>query len=574
MPTMDSTTGSTVPAFLTKLLALVEDPKTDDLIRWSSNGSTFIIGDQARFSKEVLPRYFKHNNIASFIRQLNMYGFRKMVGIETGGLKSEKDETEFYHPHFVKGQPEQLEQIRRKVSTSKGDEVKVKHGDVTRVLSEVKQMKGKQENLDTRLDTMKRENEALWREVAELRQKHAKQQTIVNRLIQFLLSLVQTSRTGLKRRLPLMLADVPEAPSSKAAKFERLLSIEPTTSGAYEVQSMIEEVLKATKEATLQPPSVASSGNPTVFGPVISDVTDLVGSDDANVQTELISQSPTSPRPTATSTIVTGTTTTAVQESAPSAVDSALSGQVELQNVLARLSSPDAQELPNVFATGIPSEETELIPENLPIIPLESLLVTEGDPLDLSCKKPVKEEREPTTETSCKKAVKEEREPTTETLQLHEPVKKDEKHLQVAVSQSPKVRNDLTEHCDSVQSNLDLLQGLLSGGTYSLDPNSLVELFNPSTDDFPLAGDSLSMLRNLTDDSLGSILAGTSNSTEASSPAAGNIIGNELTTYSAPSRNVLEDFDIPSLYDLTDESNPIFDNEEPDEKASKKLTVS
>ena len=64
-------------------------------------------------------------------------------------------------------------------------------------------MKGKQETVDSRLNSMKRENEALWREVAALRQKHMKQQQIVNKLIQFLISIVQPSGRaglGLKRR--------------------------------------------------------------------------------------------------------------------------------------------------------------------------------------------------------------------------------------------------------------------------------------------------------------------------------------------------------------------------------------
>lgn len=71
-------------------------------------------------------------------------------------------------------------------------------------------MRGRQESLDNKLGAMKHENEALWREIAMLRQKHLKQQQIVNKLIQFLVTLVQPSRGGglsVKRRYPLMIDD-------------------------------------------------------------------------------------------------------------------------------------------------------------------------------------------------------------------------------------------------------------------------------------------------------------------------------------------------------------------------------
>lgn len=45
-------------------------------------------------------------------------GFRKVVHIEQGGLvKPEKDDTEFQHPYFLRGQEHLLENIKRKVTT-------------------------------------------------------------------------------------------------------------------------------------------------------------------------------------------------------------------------------------------------------------------------------------------------------------------------------------------------------------------------------------------------------------------------------------------------------------------------
>ena len=92
-------------------------------------------------------------------------------------------------------------------------------------MNEVTQIKAQQEDMDGKLDTMKKENEALWREVVSLRQKHLSQQKIVNKLIQFLVSLVSQPRTmrggiagagsaSLKRPFPIAI----EGPSVKERK--------------------------------------------------------------------------------------------------------------------------------------------------------------------------------------------------------------------------------------------------------------------------------------------------------------------------------------------------------------------
>ena len=49
------------------------------MICWGSEGNSFIIRNQTEFAKTLLPYYYKHSNMASFVRQLNMYGFHKVT---------------------------------------------------------------------------------------------------------------------------------------------------------------------------------------------------------------------------------------------------------------------------------------------------------------------------------------------------------------------------------------------------------------------------------------------------------------------------------------------------------------
>ncbi|XP_041910163.1 heat shock factor protein 4 isoform X6 [Arvicola amphibius] len=211
---------SPVPAFLGKLWALVGDQGTDHLIRWSPSGTSFLVSDQSRFAKEVLPQYFKHSNMASFVRQLNMYGFRKVVSIEQGGLlRPERDHVEFQHPSFVRGREQLLERVRRKVPALRGDDSRWRPEDLGRLLGEVQALRGMQESTEARLQELRQQNEILWREVVGLRQSHSQQHRVIGKLIQCLFGSLQTapSSTGTKRKLSLMLDEGDSC--SASAKF-------------------------------------------------------------------------------------------------------------------------------------------------------------------------------------------------------------------------------------------------------------------------------------------------------------------------------------------------------------------
>lgn len=61
------------PPFLTKTFEMVDDLSTDHIVSWSRGGHSFVVWDPHAFCTSVLPRYFKHNNFSSFVRQLNTY---------------------------------------------------------------------------------------------------------------------------------------------------------------------------------------------------------------------------------------------------------------------------------------------------------------------------------------------------------------------------------------------------------------------------------------------------------------------------------------------------------------------
>ncbi|CAA6665655.1 unnamed protein product [Spirodela intermedia] len=194
---MDGSEGgsNSPPPFLIKTYEMVDDPATDSIVAWGAANNSFIVWNPLEFSKDLLPKYFKHNNFSSFVRQLNTYGFRKI----------DPNQWEFANDEFIRGKKHLLKNIHRRKP--------IHSHSLQELEEEIEKLKHMKNALLVELHKHTQEQHSLAFEIQSLEERLRKVEVLQRQLIAFLRqtlhrpgflsSLIQKSEVhGRKRRLP------------------------------------------------------------------------------------------------------------------------------------------------------------------------------------------------------------------------------------------------------------------------------------------------------------------------------------------------------------------------------------
>ncbi|KAL3476469.1 hypothetical protein BJX99DRAFT_258402 [Aspergillus californicus] len=235
-----------IPPFVQKLSSFLDESKNTELIRWSDDGNSFIVLDEDEFAKTLIPELFKHNNYASFVRQLNMYGFHKKVGLSDNSMRASerknKSPSEYANPYFKRGHPDLLWLIQkpknlagqgsksgkgyvrvktedaehetedynddnagtirednsrnRQLSLIAQEQPLAKDHQLSNVYRELQAIRQQQQIISTTISKLRREHEQLYAQAANFQEQHTRHENSINAILTFLATVYNRSLQG------------------------------------------------------------------------------------------------------------------------------------------------------------------------------------------------------------------------------------------------------------------------------------------------------------------------------------------------------------------------------------------
>lgn len=273
---------------------MVDDHTTDELIRWSDDGLSFIVVRHEEFAKKVLPRFFKHSNFSSFVRQLNMYGFHKVPHLQNGVLSTEgeSERWEFSNPHFQRNQPDLLLLVTRKKGRDP-EEKETGTVDLHHILDEIAAIKKHQMSISNELKNVQTDNQVLWQENIASRERHHRHQETIDKILRFLASVFSSEKNKhvvIPRKRQFLLGDGSkedeqehQIDTSKKREHSKIEDVEDESEeqpSKYARRSPQFDISEFVNDASDLPQPTASSSSPSSTSPATADLAAAIALND------------------------------------------------------------------------------------------------------------------------------------------------------------------------------------------------------------------------------------------------------------------------------------------------------
>ena len=191
--------------------------------------------DEDEFAKTLIPELFKHNNYASFVRQLNMYGFHKKVGLSDNSMKASENKrktpSEYWNKYFRRGRPELLwliqkpknpPTVKRKREEGKKDEdsddeakpateaqmgpqvasgldqdlAVIPKTELASLRNELVTLQRQQRMISTYIGQIKRQNDQLYQQATAFQALHDRHESSINAILTFLATFYNRTLEG------------------------------------------------------------------------------------------------------------------------------------------------------------------------------------------------------------------------------------------------------------------------------------------------------------------------------------------------------------------------------------------
>lgn len=107
----DKACNESFPHKLYRMLYEAQQDNLEAIVSFLPSGRGFTIHKPREFVAEIMPRYFTTRRIASFQRQLNLYGFRR--------ISEGKEKGAYFHKDFMKGKRTRVQRIKRKSTATR-----------------------------------------------------------------------------------------------------------------------------------------------------------------------------------------------------------------------------------------------------------------------------------------------------------------------------------------------------------------------------------------------------------------------------------------------------------------------